>query len=76
MSNTFGQTHFAIWTNTFCNLVKYILPFTQIKFGSGGYKRAASETTSIGATDARNMAEKEIFHQLDSAVEITVDCIL
>ena len=28
----FGQTNSAIWTNTFCNLDKYILQFGQIHF--------------------------------------------
>ena len=28
----FGQIHLAIWTNTFCNLGKYILQFGQIHF--------------------------------------------
>ena len=31
----FGQIHFENWTNTFCNLDKYILKFEQIHLASG-----------------------------------------
>ena len=33
-----GQLHFVNWTNTFCNLEKYILKFGQIHLASGPWK--------------------------------------
>ena len=49
----FEQIHFKTWTNTFCNLDKYILQFEQIYFATGkagleeGEKKATSRPTIL-----------------------------